>query len=98
MLLLEGGKIQGGWQEVVKLEEMRVFLKPVIFVILTEYSFTGSLTPLSSGITGLRCEEEENCSIIQLIISMSIFSQRSGDVGQSVLDPEWNTLASVDFH
>lgn len=29
---------------------------------------------------------------------MSIFSQGSGDVGQSVLDPDWNTLASMDFH
>lgn len=29
---------------------------------------------------------------------MSIFSQGSGDVGQSVLDPDWNTLAAMDFH
>lgn len=97
MLLLGGGKIVGGWQEVVKLEEMHVFLKPV-FLSLTEYSLAGSLTPLSSGIMALCCEVEENRSIIQLIISMSIFSQRSGDVGQSVLDPDWNTLASLYFH
>lgn len=41
---------------------------------------------------------EEDRSIIQLIISMPIFSPGSGDVGQSVLDPDWNTLASMDFH
>lgn len=98
MLLLAGGKkIMGGWQEVVKLEEVHVFFK-LFFSILTDYSLTGSFTPLSSGIMAQCCELEEDCSIIQLIISMSIFSQGSGDVGQSVLDPDWNTLASMDFH
>lgn len=97
MLLLGGEKIVGGWQEVVKLEEMHLFLKPV-FLSLTEHSLTGPFTPLSSGITALRREVEEDRSIIQLIISMSIFSQGSGDVGQSVLDPDWNTLAPMDFH
>lgn len=29
---------------------------------------------------------------------MPIFSQGSGDVGQSVLDPDWNTLAAMDFN
>lgn len=53
---------------------MHVFLKP-FFSSLTEYSLTGSFTPLSSGITALRCEVEEDRSIIQLIISMSIFSR-----------------------
>lgn len=86
----------GGWQEVVELQEVHVFLKPFFSAWLNAawqvllHRWAKELRSYAS--------REEDYSIIYLIISMSIFSQGSGDVGQSVLDPDWNTLAAMDFH